>query len=271
MIIVRLIGGIGNQMFQYALGRCLAQKNNTELKLDISDFYKYPDRKYMLDIFNIEAKIATQDEINELKSRNYVKEKNSYFDETILNLPDNIYLEGYWQSEKYFKDIEDIIRKEFSFKEQPDEKNQKVLDNINNTNSVCIHFRRGDYTSSLRTKLFHGFCSNNYYKNGMKIIQKNVTSPHFFIFSDEPEWVREHLKINYEFSVVDINPPEKGYEDLRLMLNCKHFIIANSTFSWWGAWLASNPRKNVIAPKKWFGIISPNRKINPSLEIWLKI
>lgn len=258
-------------MFQYALGRYLAEKNNTELKLDISDFYKYPDRKFMLDVFNIKAKIASQEEINVLKSKNYVLEKQYTFDDSILNLPDNVYVEGYWQDEKYFKDIKKIIINEFTFEEIPDEKNQEIFDKINASNSVCVHIRRGDYVSSLRTRLNHGLCGINYYKKGIKIIENNVKNPHFFIFSDEPDWARKNLKNIKNFTIVDVNSPETGHEDLRLMMNCKHFIIANSSFSWWGAWLGQDSGKIVVAPKKWFGIISPHRKENPIPPNWIKI
>ncbi|MEI8390618.1 MAG: alpha-1,2-fucosyltransferase [bacterium] len=256
MIVVKIIGGIGNQMFQYAVGLCLAEKNNTELKLAISDFAKYGNRKFQLNVFNINAEIATQDEIDKIKSENYRKEKHFHFDSKVLDLPDNVYLDGYWQSEKYFKDIETIIRKEFTFKETPDDTNQELLDKIKSSNSVCIHIRRGDYVSTLKARLVHGTCSLNYYKKAMSFIIRKIENPHFYIFSDDTDWVKKNFKINDKMTIVDNNNDSSGCLDLMLMSNCQHFIIANSSFSWWASWLGKNPRKLIFAPKRWFGILS---------------
>ena len=271
MIIVRLIGGIGNQMFQYALGRHLAVKNNTELKFDISDFCKYADREYMLGVFDIKSKIASEDEISKLKSNRYVKEKGFGFDCEILNTPDNSYIDGYWQNEKYFQSIENLIREDFLFKEDLNDKNKEFLSGISGSDSVCIHIRCGDYVSNLKTKLMHGNCSSKYYKKAVDLILQNVENPHFFVFSDEPERAKKMLDKNLNLTFVDTNSAADGYKDLRLMANCKHFIMANSSFSWWGAYLASNADKTVIAPKKWFGILSKNRNESPILGDWLKL
>ena len=277
MVIVKLTGGMGNQMFQYALGRCLAYKNNTSLELDIIGFGAIESdtpRKYELDVFGISALIAAPDEIKKMRGREktrlertiyrlsdglipiygrrHIVERHFYFDPGILNLRSDFYLDGYWQSEKYFKDIEGIIRKEFTVKAAPDFANKEIADKISKCNAVSIHIRRGDYAYSPATNEYHGLCSLSYYENAVNIITKNVNEPSFFIFSDDPEWVKENLKLKYPVFYVDHNGPEKAYEDMRLMSLCKHHIIANSSFSWWGAWLSANSQKIVVAPKKWF-------------------
>jgi hypothetical protein len=273
MIIVKLIGGLGNQFFQYALGRNLAIKNNTELKLDISEFEDYKLHKYGLHHFNIVENIVTKKDLMRIKMpssrlRNffvdvnfkltgkqplfYKEESYFHFDPGKLNLPDNVYLVGYWQSEKYFEDIKSIIRKEFTIKTQPDPINTKAGEQISSCESVSVHVRRGDYIMNPATNQIHGVCSTDYYYRAIDRLIKNVDNPHFFVFSDDPAWARNNLKFDYATMFLAHNGPDKSYEDLRLMSMCKHHITANSSFSWWGAWLSGNKDKIVIAPKKWF-------------------
>lgn len=270
MIIVKLIGGLGNQMFQYATARRLAIMHNTSLMLDISEFETYKLRRYALNHFNIKAEIATpkqlklckpNNKLNKLRqmfiksyssSFNYIKEKHFNFDHKILELPDKIYMDGYWQSEKYFKDIKDIIRNEFTVKYELNEKNKEPADYICNCESVSLHVRRGDYVTNPKTNAVHGTCDLDYYHKCIALLMNKVKQPHFFIFSDDPEWVIANLHIDYPTTFITHNEPEKDYEDIRLMSMCKHNIIANSSFSWWGAWLNANPDKIVIAPQRWF-------------------
>jgi len=253
MIITRLIGGLGNQMFQYAVGRRAAHKHKTELKLDIS-WFKNPEgaikRDYLLNVFNIEEDFASKEEINKLKSKN--RGLLTLFYKKILKINDNTYLEGYWQSEKYFKDIENIIRKEFTFKDKPDAANQKIISRIKNCDSVSIHIRRGDYIFDETTNKYHGVCGLDYYSNSVAMIVKKVKNPYFFIFSDDIKWVKQNLHLKFPCVYVDYNIGKKDYEDMRLMSNCQHNIIANSSFSWWGAWLNQYKNKIIIAPKKCF-------------------
>jgi len=253
MIIIKLIGGLGNQMFQYAAGRRAAHINKTELKLDIS-WFQNPEgaikRDYLLNIFNIQESFANKEEINKLKGGNqglWQRLCKKFF-----KIKDNVYLEGYWQSEKYFKDIENIIRKEFTFKAAPDNVNQKMLDRITSCDSISIHIRRGDYVVDGKTNRFHGVCDLDYYFKAVGLVAKQVKAPHFFVFSDDPTWVKQNLHLEFPCVYVDQNFGKKDYEDLRLMLSCQHNIIANSSFSWWAAWLNANPDKIIIAPKKWF-------------------
>lgn len=277
MIITKLIGGLGNQMFQYAAGRRAAHFNNTNLKLDIAGYEEQEGitpRKYMLYIFNIKEDFVKPNETQRLKAlgrnfftkflskltkriipyykQSYIQQKFFQFDSNILMISDNTYLEGYWASEKYFKDIKDIIFKEFTLKEKPNKKNKQVLDKIKESNSVSIHFRRGDYVSDKKTQEYHGICSLDYYHKAASIIAGKIRNPYFFVFSDDPNWVMRNFKIKYPLIVVDHNTGKRDCEDLRLMSACKHNIIANSSFSWWGAWLNRNLNKIVIAPKQWF-------------------
>ena len=289
MIIIEIIGGLGNQMFQYALGRYLSEKNNVDFKLDITGFENYSLRNYELGIFNIKESFASPEEIEEIKykkqniiikmlrrkkekklSKNYIQEKHFHFDPEILGIKDNVYLSGYWQSEKYFMEIADILKKEFSIKSEPNAKNREFLEKIKNTNSVSLHIRRGDYVSDAQTKSVHCVNFDEYYVNAVNLMKEKLENPHFFIFSDEPEWVKNNFAQDMEFIIVDCNSSDTGYEDMRLMSNCRHNITANSSFSWWGAWLNNNPDKIVITPQKWFNISERNIKdLLP--ESWIKL
>jgi hypothetical protein len=276
MIIVKLIGGLGNQLFQYALGRNLAERNSTFLKLDLSGFEEYKLQRYGLHCFEIWEHIASIEEIETFKRKRktrfsnlsskvsrtlgfssyptsffykhptYIRENKSGFDPAILDRKGNIYLDGYWQSERYFSEIREILLREFVIKYEPNYKNKEFIELICKHESVSIHIRRGDYVHNPLTNKIHGVCSYDYYNTSIQMIALKVPDCHFYIFSDDPVWVRENFKINYPFTIIDQNDASKNYEDLRLN------IIANSSFSWWGAWLNRNPDKIVIAPGKWF-------------------
>lgn len=292
MIIVKLIGGLGNQLFQYAIGRKLSLFHNTIFKLDISWFKQQETRKYKLNHFSINSIIATEEEVapflknNSRINRNisrfkkvlfpslqlkYIAEKTVDFDPPILDAPDNIYLDGYWQSERYFRDIMPVLDKEFVVRNQPDKTNQEILDFINQKNNpVCIHIRRGDYLTNPTTNRYHGVMPVNYYNSGIELLQKRIKDPHFFVFSDDPEVVRERLHFKSPVTFVTHNPPEKDYEDFRLMSKCRHFIIANSSFSWWAAYLSKGQNKTVIAPSIWFTGISYNPR-DRIPENWIEL
>ena len=278
MIITKLCGGLGNQMFQYALGRRISYINHMPLILDISE-YSLPsaiNRTYMLHVFNIEEEFAFSNKIRPVNKParllrrytdkvlkyyrkhifklSYIQERHFHFDPSVLTLTGRVYLQGYWQSEKYFHDIADIIREDFTFRKEPDEINKRMAEKIKKTNSVCVHVRRGDYFSNSANNKIHGTCSPDYYKRCISIIAEKISEPHFFIFSDEPAWAQENIKPDFSATYVTHNDLHKGFEDMRLMMHCKHFIIANSSFSWWGVWLSLHPAKIVLAPKKWFNI-----------------
>jgi hypothetical protein len=180
-----------------------------------------------------------------------LKERRFSFDPTVLDAPRNVYLDGYWQSEKYFKEIENVIRREFCFKTEPERRNGETANRIKAVNAVCVHVRRTDYVSDPATNQFQGLCPLEYYREAVRLIASRVSKPRFFVFSDEPDWAQANLELEGPTIFVTGNDLEKGYEDLRLMALCRHHIIANSSFSWWGAWL-SNSKGIVVAPKKWF-------------------
>lgn len=285
-------GGLGNQMFQYALGRSLAIKNNTVLKLEISELEVLKDRKYLLDNFNIKAEMATSEEVmsftnsnslrnlifkfqNKLFSKKYyekpiVIEQYYHFDENILRVHNNSFLKGYWQCERYFLEYKDQIQSDFTVKNKPNEVNAKMIEKIQKCNAVSLHVRRGDYVSNKSTNVYHGTCSIEYYRKCIDYINKKVNNPVFFVFSDDYEWTKRELPIKGEVYYMEHNSTETPYEDIRLMYNCKHFIIANSSLSWWGAWLGRNKDKIVLAPQKWFNNSENNTKdILP--KSWIKI
>ncbi len=287
MIIVELKGGLGNQMFQYALARILAHKHNTQLLIDISA-YSYPDgydpasidvRLYELGAFNIHGQTTTDKPRKKLikirkehKSRKAVslclcklvnmfsssfmpmiyERKNIGFDSSLLDLPDNVFLRGYFPSFKYFDNNRDLIKKDFSFAAPPDNESQKMIDKITSVNSVSIHIRRGDYITNQRVTNKFGLCGLSYYKKAIEHISQKTAPPHFFVFSNDPKYVKQNIKTDHSITYITHNKGQKGYQDLRFISRCKHNIIANSSFSWWGAWLNDNPKKIVIAPSPVF-------------------
>lgn len=272
MIIVKLVGGLGNQLFQYAFGRALAEKFQTELKLDTTDLQYSKNRDYALSPFRIKESFASLEEIKAMGFRRrslisklmiklrqrvkigksgYYKEKRYEFDPEDLDLSDHCYVDGFWQSEKYFIDIEDTIRKEYRFKSLPDRENQKLLDDIQANDSVSLHIRRGDYITHQDVNRVFGVCTDSYYQSAISEMNRRLKSPHYYVFSDDIPWVQKAFKIESDHTIVTINN-SNAHEDLRLMIHCKHNIVANSSFSWWGGWLNPNPDKTVIAPSPWF-------------------
>lgn len=289
MIITRLFGGLGNQMFQYAVGRRLAHSRGTELKLDVTWFRKSDNRTYSLGNFNIKRSFASKSEIAAMAPKGrfgralakrwperwpkYIQEKHFHFDPEILNLPDNVYLKGYWHSEKYFSAIDGIIHREFTVKTPLVGKNKELSERIASTQSVSLHIRQGDYASKRKTKQHHGICPLDYYYKSADYLAHKLSDVHFFIFSDEPGWAQENIRLKHPTIFVGNNEPNDSHEDMRLMSRCNHHIIANSTFSWWAAWLNTKKNKIVIAPQKWFGEkVQASRNMNDLLpKTWVKL
>lgn len=271
MIITRLKGGMGNQMFQYALGKALAIKNNVPLKLDIEIYKvnnKLTKRNYDLDVFNVEGIIASRKEIPILE-RNYGngdflfklnesfkkmlknkgREKFFHFNQSVLSLGPDTYLDGYWQSPKYFENIENIIRKDFTLKNPLSKNIQDLMEEIKNQNSLCIHVRRGDYVGNKNHEVVNG----EYYNKEVDYISRLATIDKIYVFSDDIKWCQENLSFDFPTMFVgDEYSGEKAEGNLFLMSSCKYFIIPNSSFSWWGAWLSQREGKIVIVPKLWF-------------------
>lgn len=300
-IIIRLLGGLGNQLFQYALGKQLSIIHNRPLKLDVNYYTaaksdpKLGIRVYGLNHFNIEEKFATAEElapfrkylkkdffskvrrhlsgVGEYYKRSYIFEppKNYFvFDQRLLSAPlkSPVYLDGFWQAEKYFLGIEKIIRQEFAFKEVPDTTNQKMLSDISSVDSVAIHIRHGDNATKVAKN--HGVLPLEYYQKAIDDLTKTVKNPSFFVFSDDPTWAKENLQLGFPAVFVSHNGDEKNYEDLRLMSACKHHIIGNSTFSWWGAWLGKKTGQLVYAPKR-YHMVSNIPTVDLYPQTWKKI
>ena len=254
MIIVQIAGGLGNQLFQYAFGRCLAYKYNTELKLDLTKMQGRENSHhdhYKLNYFNVQENFATPEEIAKMQliEEFPVNGIPGSFIPNIFEVGDNKLLFGNWHSEKYFVDIADIIRSEFTLK-KPLEKNsaawrEKIL---SAECAVSVHVRHGDYLTCY-SRNTRGVLPIRYYQVCIEELQKNFPNLTVFIFSDDLEWCKENLKFDVPTEFVE--GCEHSFEELYLMSLCKHNIIANSTFAWWGAWLNKNPNKKVFAPYTW--------------------
>lgn len=265
MVIVRLMGGLGNQLFQYAAARRISIQQNTPLKLDLSfleaNTGHHTKRQFELHKLNVDAEIATEKDIQVMRMLRWwkpfqsvrIKDKGfSHFSQKVAHATNQVFLDGFWQSEQYFKPIADTIRNEFTFK-QPlrDEYFLRLIDRIKDSDSVSLHFRRGDYVDNPDTNKFHGVCPISYYQNAVNKIVPTLKNPHIFIFSDDIHWVKSHFKSELPLVFIE-QSDEELHSDFRLMSMCKHNVIANSSYSWWAAWLNNNDQKIVVAPKKWF-------------------
>lgn len=248
MITVRTSGGLGNQMFQYAFGRAKALKNHEELRLFFSRDKSSTPRNLLLENFNIKSKVigsvTIKDRLFKITERQYT------FSEDMYDIP-NGYFVGIWQSEKYFKDFAEEIRADFTLKNPLSVTAKAFEKTITENDSVSIHIRRGDYVSNPKTKEKHGLVPVGYYVKAILYIMERIPTKRFFIFSDDIEWVKDNLSSPPEAVFVSGNGLSEC-EELILMSLCKHHIIANSTFSWWAAWLNQNKDEVVIAPKQWF-------------------
>ena len=262
-------------MFQYAAGRALSSRLGQQLRLDVSGFvnYRLHNGFELPHLFNGTMDVATPEDMQRvlgwqampsirklllrpelavLRSNKFVVEPHFHYCSELDRLSGDCYLMGYWQSEKYFKSIESIIRADFVFRQPMSERNQQIADEITQSNAVSLHVRRGDYVQNTNTFATHGACSLDYYRAAILRIAERVEQPKFFIFSDDITWVKGNMKIDFPCQYVDHNCGGESYNDMRLMSLCKHNIIANSSFSWWGAWLNPRADKIVIAPKCWF-------------------
>lgn len=272
MVIVKVMGGLGNQLFQYALYRQF-QENGIEAYLDTSWYYTNKDvnRNYQLDLFHTKILECTERQKYILanndkniigliyhkifgnKKSHIIESDTGNFDSSILKLQRG-YLEGYWQRKEYFKSISELLKKELVLKEDLPEENKKILYEIDNTNSIAIHVRRGDYLEI--QNVYGGICTEKYYTTGIEYMEKQIENGHFFVFSDDMDWCRQFLGDKDNVTFVDINSNDEGYFDLVLMSKCKNMIMANSSFSWWAAWLNNHDDKIIISPKRWNNYIN---------------
>ncbi|MAD98067.1 MAG: alpha-1,2-fucosyltransferase [Flavobacteriaceae bacterium] len=267
MVTVRILGGLGNQMFQYAYAKSLQQLGYA-VQLDLSAIKKYTlHGGYQLDKFQIDLTEASNSGVllAKLNVYNTFKERNLLFHESFLKLPKRGYVKGYFQTEKYFHQIRPDLLTQFQLKQSFSEKAEFYKKAIAEAKSSCsIHIRRGDYVSNKSAQEIHGSCSLEYYQRAISRILETSKNTEFFIFSDDLDWVKSNLEVPKP-TYVDIQGIP--HEDMLLMSQCDHNITANSSFSWWGAWLNTNPEKMVISPKQWY--VSKENEIVP--ETWIKL
>ena len=288
MIQVRLLGGLGNQLFQYATARALALRRGTGLVLDLRSLgRKGPAHSvYGLHHFAIAARIGSDAELPPDRSRplahalwrlglgrpRFLRERGLGVNPAVLAAPDDSYLHGYFQSERYFADALPALRQELRIVTPPSPENARWLDRIAaDDRAVSLHLRRGDYVSQAKGSATHGTCDADYYRRGLaEIARRTGLEPRVHVFSDDPAWARDNLALGVETLVLGHNGPDQPHEDLRLMAACRHHVIANSTFSWWGGWLDPRPEKLVVAPQRWF---ASDRMHNPDIlpESWISL
>lgn len=278
MIIVSLMGGLGNQMFQYAAAKHLSMVNGTDLRIDGSNFRKLTansDHTFQLPCFNIAARLATRNEIWEVarpdgllartagtlfgwsphKARSetiYRESIGSGFKPEVLALRGDRYLIGYFNSYRYFGPIRDVLIEEYRPGEAISTEGQALLTSIDSTNSVSLHIRRGDYVDNPEVyKCIEGIITERFYRNAIELIASRIDNPHFFVFSNDMTWVKQNFRIPYQTTYVDFNTAQRGFEDLWLMSRCKHNITAGgSTFSWWAAYLNPNEDKIIVRTER---------------------
>lgn len=296
MIISRLMGGHSNQLFQYALGRSLASKHRTDLLLDITWFDEAKDidapRDYELDVYPLVAQTTTLRGITVIDPRKPAGKKTRLhslirpgktvhkyyepglgYDPNALSLPNNSYLEGFWQNSRYFSDIRDDLLKELEPIDPPNKKNQKLIDQMKKTESIWMHIRRGDYVQNKATLAFHGSKDLEYYRKALETLVKKLPADkrkniEIFVCSNDIPWCKKNLDFPYPVNFVE---NKLGSDDMRVIKHCKHDILANSSFSWWGAWLNEYPDKIVIAPKQWFNDKKANAEIDIVPPEWIRL
>lgn len=286
MIYARLFGGLGNQLFQYATARALALRIGSRIGLDLRYLPPSPDHlSYALHHFAVEAEInppglpphrsQTLRHLawrTGLGSPRFLRERGLGVNPAVLKAADGTYLHGYFQSETYFADHIPQLRQELRIVTPPDARNAEWLERIKgDPQAVSVHLRRGDYVALAKAGETHGTCDAAYFARAFAYLRSQTgITPRAYVFSDDPEWVRANLCLDAEMEVVGHNGPTAHYEDLRLMSTCRHHVIANSTFSWWGAWLDARQDKIVIAPQRWF---ATTRLMNPDIlpGAWVRL
>jgi len=283
-VIIRLNGGLGNQMFQYAFGVAVSKNRDTKLLLDLRELKTDPLRTFALDSFKIQGKIATPEILrtynpsiihkifiklgfNANPNSKILMEKFFHYDTEVMGNNKADYFLGYWQTEKYFMEFENEVRNEFTIKTEALKPIVSYFEEIQNSESISLHIRRGDYVANDHTNSYHGVCSLDYYSNALNLALQGMKNPKIYIFTDDPEWAKAQniwpvdYKIISGLGLTDI-------QEFHLMSSAKKNIIANSSFSWWAAWL--NKSGSVYAPERWFGNAQNNTKdLIP--DRWIKV
>lgn len=265
MIISRIVGGLGNQMFQYAAGLALARHHNVPFFLDTRGYAQDRLRTFTLSHFAISASLSDGDHLptpeqirsplvrlipwfHRPRGLRIYREYSLAFDPTLPTHGNNMYLDGYWQSEKYFSAIATEVRQEFSLREPLDSTNAELTKKMMVEESISLHVRRGDYVNHP----LYATCSLAYYHAAIDRIRTTHPAATVYVFSDDPAWVKANITTDLPVTYVTHNQGSADYKDLVLMSACRHHIIANSSFSWWGAWLGQAAGKIVIAPNAWY-------------------
>ena len=287
MIAFHAQGGLGNQLFQYAAARRLALLHRAELVVDPYWFDNCrpneTPRPMELQKFAVDMRIATlaeQQQWHFYRSRfghlvqpflplKLFRENGYGVNPSVMGAPVNSYLYGFWQSEDYFRDIRPQLLTELVPSISPSDADLEVLELISQSNAVSVHVRRGDYVSLQSASTYHGTCSLDYYQKALEHVVGRIADPVFFVFSDDPDWTSENLRFSHTTHYVRHNNTDSAFQDLRLMSKCKYHIIANSSFSWWGAWLSDQSDNLVVAPEKWFAGGRPTPDLLPA--DWIRI
>jgi hypothetical protein len=272
-VVARIEGGLGNQLFQYAAARSLADRLQCGLLLDLRGLAENGDRPYQLDRYSVRAEVADAQTLAALPAwrssragrigqwlsfvmsgtvRSPVFWPRSFaYDGRIERLRQPVYMVGYWQTERYFAWNRARLLHDLTL--HPDTAaNAGWVQKIRSCNSVSLHVRRGDYVSSPSAAQHHGTCDMAYYQQAIALLLQQQPELEVFVFSDEPQWAADHLRLPAPIHIVDANPPDRGYLDLELMRGCRHHVLANSSFSWWGAWRCVHMGQTVYAPRRWF-------------------
>jgi hypothetical protein len=264
MIVVKIKGGLGNQLFQYAFGRSLSIHFSTKVYFDVSDYNSQNHRvarTFDLDFFKVKLrKIESLTDINnsiflfsfgrKKKDFNYFIEKSFSFDSAVFKTPSSTIFDGYWQSFKYFETIKSVLQTEIVLKKSKLIHFETRIRPLNGRTRIAVHLRRGDYVTDSTTFQIHGVCDTSYYQRSINYFRNHIENAHFFLFSDDISSVKEEFGESSDFTYVDFL--ENHLEEFEFMKKCDHFIISNSTFSWWAAWLSIHAKKQVIAPARWF-------------------
>lgn len=266
-VVARITGGLGNQLFQYAMGRALAARHSARLLLDLSHYEAagtHTHRGFELAAFKTRFDVATGADLAPFRPSlvkrvlartglasgpRVLHQRGFGFNPEALGVEPPIYLDGTWQSEQYFTMCSEALRTEVTLNSALSGEAAALANRLYSQCSISVHVRRGDYAHDPKTRDYHGLLSMAYYTGAIQWMLERLPEARFFVFSDEPQWAREHLRADAPVTVL---PVRSGPEDLMLMAQCRHHIIANSSFSWWGAWLNPSDAKLVVAPRRWF-------------------
>lgn len=281
LVVARITRGLGNQLFQYATGLALARRLGAELKFDLEPMRSAGAASADLAGLGVALPEVSPDELRRLAPqwagpfrnklillrhrltpfarRRWIREENYDFDSRLLQIRAPVYLDGYWQSERYFAELADELRVALA-PPAPTERARALGDELARVPTIAIHVRRGDYVTNDDAARFHGCCSLDYYRRAIEWMASATPDCRHAIFSDDPEWAAQNLRVPGDTLLVAGAPAHSALEDFHLLTRCSHFIIANSTFSWWAAWLSSGRAPRVVAPRRWF----LGREINPA-------